>query len=264
MCKKPERNNLSGSIRINLNSTCGLIQRGSIFWMDDRSPVGRHLYMVVSRDYNDRNARIVCVTLDSKPYYDRMIPIVVNDEIGFINPSILYNYSVRSFKKENLAGLLTDPDVWDFVDSYMGLTIGINKMTVKEIEELDSRLYRHSNRIFTEFFGSTDNAAVGEPEKKKDVVEEPKQEERTTEEMAAEVKEKKHKIHHKRHVRVQNIPAETVEKVRELRKNGSSILKISKETGVSTYGVMKILDGQTRTRRIWRLDSEGNPIQPQS
>ena len=264
MCKKPERNNLSDSIRVNLNTTCSLVQRGSIFWMDDRSPVGRHLYMIVSTDYNDRNARIMCVTLDSKPYYDRMIPIVVNDEIGFINPSILYNYSVRSFKKENLAGLLTDPDVWDFVDSYMGLTIGINKMSVKEIEELDSRLYRHSNRIFTEFFGSTDNAVVGEPEKKKDVVEEPKQEE-TTEPVAAEDKEKKPTIKpHKHYVRVGDIPAETVEMVRELRKKGTSIVKISEKTGVSTYGVMKILDNSTRTRSVWRLDSDGNPIQPQS
>ena len=263
MCKTPERNNLSDSIRINLNSTCDLIQRGSIFWMNDRSQVGRHLYMIVSRDYNDRNARIMCVSLDSKPYYDRMIPIVVNNEIGFINPSILYNYSVRSFKKENFAGLLTDPDVWDFVDSYMGLTIGINKMTVKEIEKLDSRLYRHSNRIFTEFFGSTDNAVVEESEQKKDTVEEPKQEETTTEKVA---KEKKHttKPLHRKYIRVGDIPAETVEMVRELRKKGTSIVKISEKTGVSTYGVMKILDDSTRTRSIWRLDSDGNPIQPQS
>lgn len=121
-----------GSIKkISSNNDISFINRGSVYFLKDNPKdinSKYHPYLVIQQSYLDKIGKIAVFGITSTPSSINMIPIIMKDAIGYIDPHQPYVYKISEFFElgTRYVGTIVNTKVIDLAVNFYGLYLGMN------------------------------------------------------------------------------------------------------------------------------------------
>lgn len=97
-----------GSLIPITNNDVSHIRPKNVFWVTDNTSTSRHPYLIANGFMNEKNPVIYAWIIDSKPYCSDMIPVLMNDNISYINPFKMVAFKRSDIRREYWHGSVTD------------------------------------------------------------------------------------------------------------------------------------------------------------
>lgn len=153
--------------KISSDNDISYVNRGSVFFLRDnlKDPnTTYHPYLVIQSSYLDKIGRIAVLGITSVPSSINMVPIVMKDSIGYIDPHQPYTYKIDEFYESGtrFVGSIVNTKALDIAVNLYGLHLGmaLNKSEdeiisdylnyVEEFKERTKHLKPYKHKVLEE------------------------------------------------------------------------------------------------------------------
>ena len=153
--------------KISSENDISYLSRGSVFFLRDniKDPeTTYHPYLVIQSTYLDKISRITVLGITSVPSSINMVPIVMKDSIGYIDPHQPYTYKIDEFYESGtrFVGSIINTKALDIAVSIYGLHLGISMCKtedeiiadyldyVKEFKERSKHLKPYKHKVLAD------------------------------------------------------------------------------------------------------------------
>lgn len=158
-----KKNFYYGSLIPITNNDVSYVRPKNVFWIADNTSTSRHPYLIANGLMHEKNPAIYAWIIDSKPYCSDMVPILMNDNVSYINPFKMVMFKRSDIRREYWHGSVTD-SIFNLVFNMYKLMFDFDDKAVSETTQLYreylEEFFTRNSEFMTTSITTNDNPLV--------------------------------------------------------------------------------------------------------